>query len=119
MRAITRFAEKEELAHLSACLYNCLDPFPGPTDFECFYTNPPWGASNGGESVKVFAQRGLEAIDHAGRGLIVIADDPELAWPRQVAAKVQSFALECGFAVQQLLPRLHLTISTMTRTSVL
>jgi predicted methyltransferase len=106
--AVKRFAEKEGLTNLSAGLYNCLDPFPGPTDFGCFYTNPPWGASNEGESVKVFAQRGLEATGYAGRGMIVIADDPELAWPRQVMAKVQAFVLESGCAVEQLLPRLHL-----------
>lgn len=106
--AVKRFAEKEGLTNLSACLYNCLDPFPGPTDFGCFYTNPPWGASNEGESVKVFTQRGLEATGYAGQGMIVIADDPELTWPRQVMAKVQAFVLESGFAVEQLLPRLHL-----------
>ncbi|MBX9657159.1 MAG: bis-aminopropyl spermidine synthase family protein [Nitrospiraceae bacterium] len=62
--AVTRFADKEELRHLRAELYNCLDPFPGPTGFDCFYTNPPWGASNDGESVKVFMQWGMEATGY-------------------------------------------------------
>src|SRR3989442_7887366 len=62
--AVTRFADKERLAQLDATLYNCLDAFPGTAAFDCFYTNPPWGASNDGESVKVFTQRGMEAIGY-------------------------------------------------------
>jgi len=88
-------------------LYNCLDPFPGPTHFDCFYTNPPWGASNDGESVKVFMQRGMEATSYAGEGMVVIADDVELEWPKRVLANVQSYALSSGFFVQRMVPRLH------------
>jgi len=105
--AITRFAERENLTQIQAQLYNCLDPFPGPTDFDCFYTNPPWGASNLGESVKVFVQRGLEATAYSGQGMIVIADDLELEWPKQVLASVQAFAIESGCYVQRMMPRLH------------
>jgi predicted methyltransferase len=105
--AVTRFADKEALETLKAVLYNCLDPFPGPTYFDCFYTNPPWGASNGGESVKVFMQRGMEAIAYDGEGLVVIADDPELDWPKRVLANVQAFAISHGFFVQRMVPRLH------------
>lgn len=105
--AVTRFAEKEGLETLSAVLYNCLDPFPGPTDFDCFYTNPPWGASNDGESVKVFVQRGMEATGHGGEGVVVVADDPELEWPKRVLANLQQAALESGFYVQRLMPEVH------------
>ncbi len=105
--AITRFAEKEGLENLSAKLYNCLDPFPGPTDFDCFYTNPPWGASNNGESVKVFVERGMEATGFGGEGVVVVADDPELEWPKHVLANLQRAALEAGFFVQRLMPEVH------------
>jgi hypothetical protein len=105
--AVTRFADAEQLENLSATLYNCLDPFPGPADFDCFYTNPPWGASNEGESVKVFVQRGMEATNYAGEGVIVIADDIDLPWPKKVLANVQGFALSSGFYVQRMMPRLH------------
>src|SRR6266852_3279822 len=70
--AVERFADKERLENLGATLYNCLDAFPGPTDFDCYYTNPPWGASNDGESVKAFMQRGMEATSYAGEGMVVI-----------------------------------------------
>jgi predicted methyltransferase len=76
-------------------------------DFDCFYTNPPWGASNEGESVKVFVQRGMEATSHAGEGMVVIADDPELEWPKRVLANVQRHAIESGFYVQKMQPQLH------------
>jgi N4-bis(aminopropyl)spermidine synthase len=105
--AVTRFADADRLDLLSAELYNCLDAFPGPTDFDCFYTNPPWGASNEGESVKVFAQRGMEATSYRGEGVVVVADDPELDWPKRVLANLQISALSSGFYVQRLMPQVH------------
>lgn len=107
VNAITRFSEAEGLEILSAKLYNCLDRFPDCSDFGCFYTNPPWGASNGGESVKVFVQRGMEAVGYNGAGTIVIADDEELEWAKFVLASVQTFSLESGFYVERMIPRLH------------
>jgi predicted methyltransferase len=106
-RAIERFAEKERLENLSAHLYNCLDAFPRVGGFDCFYTNPPWGQSNEGESIKVFTQRGMEAVGYAGSGMIVIADDHELAWPQEVLGQVQQFALQSGFFIQRMMSRLH------------
>jgi N4-bis(aminopropyl)spermidine synthase len=108
VNAVTRFADKERLEHLDAVLYNCLDTFPQPSIFDCFYTNPPWGASNLGESVNVFVQRGMEAIGFAGEGTIVIADDEELDWAKQVLANVQQFAAKEGFFVSKMMPRMHL-----------
>lgn len=105
--SVTRFADAERLVTLSSVHYNCLDPFPGPTDFDCFYTNPPWGASNQGESVKVFVERGREAGEFAGDGVVVIADDRELTWPKEVLQSLQSFAVEKNFYVQRMMPRLH------------
>lgn len=75
--------------------------------FDCLYTNPPWGASNDGESVKVFIQRGMEATAYAGEGMVVIADDKELAWPQHVLANVQKFVIDSGFFVQRMTSRLH------------
>lgn len=105
--AVERFADKERLDQLQPHLYNCLDVFPTCAAFDCFYTNPPWGASNGGESVKVFVQRGMEAVGYAGEGMIVIADDDELEWPKRVLAATQKFAVESGFFIQRMMPQLH------------
>ena len=105
--AVNRFADRERLEELQATLYNCLDAFPDLTNYDCFYTNPPWGASNNGESVKVFVQRGMEAVGHAGEGMIVIADNDELEWPQQVLGASQRFAIENGFFVQKMMPQVH------------
>lgn len=105
--AVDRFADKERLDQLQAKLYNCLDVFPDLASFDCFYTNPPWGASNDGMSVRVFMQRGMEAVAYAGEGLVVIADDQEMEWPQRVLANTQRFALEAGFFVQRMMPRVH------------
>jgi predicted methyltransferase len=105
--AVTRFAEKEGLSSLSSCLYNCFDPFPETEKFDCFYTNPPWGASNNGESVKVFTQRGMEANGYGGEGTVVIADDSELEWPQRVLSEVQGFCLENGYFTQKMMARVH------------
>jgi hypothetical protein len=39
--------------------------------------------------------------------MIVIADDEELPWPKQVLANVQRFAIQNGFFVTRMMPRLH------------
>jgi N4-bis(aminopropyl)spermidine synthase len=107
VQAVTRFADKAGIKHLDARLYNCLDQFPDKRKFDCFYTNPPWGASNNGESVNVFMQRGIEAVKHVGDGMVVIADDDDLDWPKEVLANVQTFAAKKGFYVSRMQRKLH------------
>jgi len=107
VNAVLRFADAKQLAHLSARLYNCLDAYEHPDRFDCFYTNPPWGESNEGESVKVFVQRGMEATGYSGEGLIVIGDNADRPWTQQVLANVQRFALSSGYFVQKMMSRLH------------
>jgi len=105
--AIERFADKERLETLKSRLYNVLDDFPEPSAFDHFYTNPPWGASNDGESVKVFMQRGMEATGYCGQGMVVVADDPDLEWPKRVLARLQGAALDAGFFVQRMPTHVH------------
>lgn len=108
VQAVKRFADHHRLDHvLDAQLYNCLDPFPEPERFDAFYTNPPYGASNGGDSVNVFAQRGMEATGYVGDGLVVIADDDELPWPKVVLANTQTFASDRGYYVSRMTRMLH------------
>jgi len=105
--AITRFADKERIMNLSARLYNCLEAFPATSQFDCFYTNPPWGASNDGASINVFAQRGMEAVGYKGEGMIVMADDHHMEWPQRVLHSVQKFVLGQNFYVQKMASMLH------------
>ena len=106
--AINRFAENEEIGNLDAQLYNCADALPASRErYDIFYTNPPWGQYNDGASVNLFVQRGIEVVHRQGSGIVVIADDPELAWTKVVLGKVQQFALNRGFIVSRMMPRLH------------
>lgn len=106
--AVKRFADRERIDTLDATLYNCIDAFPDLGKFDCFYTNPPWGASNEGASVHVFTERGMEAVGYRGEGMIVIADDHELEWPQRVLASTQKFALNKGFFIQKMASKVHL-----------
>jgi len=107
VEAVMNFADRERIPNLDAKLYNVLDPMIPGKLFDCFYTNPPWGASNDGESVNVFVERGMEATGHVGEGVVVIADDDDLAWPKRVLASVQGFAASQGFYVSQMQRKLH------------
>ena len=102
--AIRAFAGRYELGHLQARLYNCIDEFPDDGNFECFYTNPPWGASNKGRSVKLFVQRGMEAVGYKGSGVVVVADAQkcQCEWAGEVLVQTQRFALDSGFYIQKM-----------------
>lgn len=110
VNAIERFADRERISDkIAAKLYNCIDPMPDDLlgKFSAFYTNPPWGASNLGESVNVFAERGMEACGSDAVGVVVIADDPNVDWSKRVLFEVQKFAQEQQFFVQEMQPMLH------------
>lgn len=107
VNAVNRFAEDHDIPTLDAKLYNVLDGLDPSVDYDLFYTNPPWGASNNGESVNVFVQRGIEAVRFQGEGMVVIADDDELEWPKRVLASVQSFAAGMGLYVSKMQRKLH------------
>jgi predicted methyltransferase len=107
VEAVLNFADHERIGNLDARLYNVLDPMDPAEPYDCFYTNPPWGASNNGESVNVFVQRGMEATGYVGEGVVVIADDDDLEWPKRVLASVQGFAAREGFYVSRMQRKLH------------
>ena len=107
VQAVKRFADKERIEHLDAELYNCFDAFPDRSKYDAFYTNPPWGAYNAGASVNLFVERGMEAIGYDGEGMVVIGDDDELSWPKEVLASVQKFSLEKNFYVSRMQRKLH------------
>lgn len=110
VNAVARFADQAEMSdRIKSRLYNCIEPLPDELlgQFNAFYTNPPWGASNNGESVKVFAERGMEACGTDAVGVVVIADDKLVPWSQRVLAETQRFALDNGFFVQEMQTNLH------------
>jgi len=111
VNSINRFAEKYDFADsMKAQLYNVIEPLPNGLqgEFDAFYSNPPWGQSNGGESVMIFLERGIEATAKKSEGAIVIADDQTLPWTQEVLLACQKHASSYGYIVSEMLPELHL-----------
>jgi len=110
INSINHFAYNNDLAKkIEAKLYNVCEPLPAPLHqaSDAFYTNPPWGASNEGKSVKAFVKRGIEAIKHKGLGAVVIADDESVEWTGRVLLRTQEMLIEFGFIVSEMIPGLH------------
>lgn len=111
VNSVRRFGEKlAPKIEITAHLYNVADPLP-PEHFgayDGFHINPPWGASNGGQSVTAFLERGSQATNERGLGIVVIADDPDLPWTQEVLRDTQLKAIQLGYVVSEMLPQLHL-----------
>ena len=108
--SIKGFAEHFGLSdRVSAELYNVADILPQGhwEQFECFYTNPPFGASNNGRSVEAFLRRGIEAVGEDALGCLVLADDPNHPWTRDVILATQRTVVRKGFIISELLPEFH------------
>lgn len=110
VNSVARFAERYGYAaHIHATLYNVADPLPCSLDgrFAAFYTNPPFGGSNSGQSVKAFLRRGIEACGSGAVCCAVLADYPDLPWCKEVLVLAQRFLLENGFHLAEMVPRFH------------
>ncbi len=110
VNSVQRFGEKlASKITISADLYNVADPLPSAHfgAYDGFHINPPWGASNGGESVIAFLERGSQATKERSLGIVVIADDPDLPWTQSVLRDTQRRAHELGYVVAELQPQLH------------
>jgi predicted methyltransferase len=110
VQSVERFARRYGIdGRVTAELYNVADPLPVDHwgRFDCFYTNPPFGKHNGGQSVIAFLRRGIEAVGTDALGCIVIADDDRHAWASTVLYNAQREVVEQGFAVSELIPDFH------------
>ncbi|MCY1441942.1 hypothetical protein D9M71_582820 [compost metagenome] len=111
VNSVLRFGEKlAPKVAITAHLYNVADPLPSEHfgAYDGFHINPPWGASNAGQSVTAFLERGSQATHEKGLGIVVIADDPDLPWTQEVLRDTQKRAIDLGYVVSELLPQLHL-----------
>lgn len=110
VNSINQFAQKHSLSDvISARQYNVADPLPRElwSKFDCFYCNPPYGASNEGSSITAFMKRGIEATGNGSIGCVVLADDPELTWASVVLSNTQRYAIENGFIIHEMVPQFH------------
>ncbi|MEC4814456.1 MAG: bis-aminopropyl spermidine synthase family protein [Scytonema sp. PMC 1069.18] len=111
VNSVRRFGEKlYPKIEISAHLYNVAEALPQEHfgAYDGFHINPPWGASNNGESVIAFFERGSQATKEKSLGIVVIADDPDLLWTQEVLRDTQRRALDLGYVVSELQPQLHL-----------
>ncbi len=96
---------------LSVRAYNAFDPVP--TDllgqFDVFYTNPPYGSSNQGESARLFITRGIELCQGQGGacGCIILPDDEERPWTRPAMRTTELFLLTHGWSILEKTNGLH------------
>ena len=90
-------------------LYNVADPLPQQhwQNNDAFYTNPPWGASNDGNSVLALINRGIEGARPHALGCVVIGDHKSYSWTHSVQLVTQRLLLENGFRVAEMLPEFH------------
>jgi predicted methyltransferase len=110
VNSITTFAERYQIAdRVTAELYNAADPLPQEhwQAFGAFYTNPPFGKSNGGASMRVFCERGMEAIGKEAIGCVVAADDQDFPWSQEVLFDLESQFIGAGFTISELIPTFH------------
>ena len=108
--SVQRFAQQYGITErITGELYNVADPLPEKywQHFDGFYTNPPFGASNGGRSVDAFIQRGLEAVGQSAIACIVIADNFELPWTQSILLSTQRNLNANGYVISELIPRFH------------
>ena len=90
-------------------LYNVFDPLPGDLrgEFDVYYTNPPYGASNQGESARLFVTRGSELIHRAGRAYLLLPNDRRRPWTQNAMRATQLFLLQHGWSILASLPDMH------------
>lgn len=95
---------------LEGRLYNVFDPVPSDLEgqFDAFYTNPPYGASNRGASARLFITRGCELVgERQGSGYLLLPSDMERPWTREAMRATQTFLLAHGWGIAALIPQLH------------
>lgn len=90
--------------------YDVLDPLPKKfiKKFNFFYTNPPYGSKNSGQSGIVFIGRCIEACKFPSEGCIVLPHDNTRSWTKEVMKNVQRFLLDYGWIVVEKITGLHI-----------
>jgi predicted methyltransferase len=90
--------------------YDVLKPLPEKflKKFNFFYTNPPYGSKNTGQSGIVFISRCIEACKYPSEGCIVLPHDNERPWTREVMENTQKFLLKQGWIIVEKLVGLHI-----------
>lgn len=83
---------------IETLFYNVLDSPPRKLlrSFDFFYTNPPYGSKNKGDSCKAFILRGIELCRVGGYGAFVIAASSAGEWAEIARKRTLEFVRESG-----------------------
>lgn len=93
--------------------YNARYPNPSPTDYgnrsDVFYTNPPYGSANKGESGKLFLGRCMEFCSPRGSSGVALLPYERIKapWTRDAMKNIQSFMVKSGYVVSEMLTGVH------------
>ena len=90
--------------------YNVLDPIPVEYSqaHEVFYTNPPYGSADSGESGKLFLARCMEFCKPApswGMALLPYAHKED--WSKLAMTNIQQFLCDHGYVVSEMIREIH------------
>jgi predicted methyltransferase len=99
------FADRVE-----AAWYNVREPPPKKSlrKHDVFYTNPPYGSKNEGFSGVAFLARSMEMCKTVGStGAAILPFDLYEEWSRLAMRRIQSFMLEHGYVVSEMLTEMH------------
>jgi predicted methyltransferase len=95
---------------LDVRLYNAFDPISSDLigKFDSFYTNPPYGCHNLGESARLFITRGCELVgQNDASGCIILPDDENRPWTRLAMYSTQRFLCGLGWTIDEKINKLH------------
>ncbi|MBZ5670954.1 MAG: bis-aminopropyl spermidine synthase family protein [Acidobacteriia bacterium] len=95
---------------IEAHYYNVRKPVPKAffNQSDVFYTNPPYGSKNGGQSGIVFLARCMEFCKSAGSyGVAILPFHHHKAWSRDAMYNIQQFLNQNGYVVSEMLRGMH------------
>ncbi|HSH77850.1 MAG TPA: bis-aminopropyl spermidine synthase family protein [Herpetosiphonaceae bacterium] len=110
LKLTVEVAESYGFGHaLEARLYNAFDVIPSDLvrQFDWFYTNPPYGSHNLGESARLFINRACDLVRPDGQGCIILPHDRQRQWTQQAMWETQLFLTKHAWIVNDKVRELH------------
>jgi N4-bis(aminopropyl)spermidine synthase len=111
LSSMSNFAEEHGFSQLlELARYNVFDPLPIDLvgRYDWFYTNPPYGSRNNGESARLFITRGIELCNpEAACGCIIVPDDERRRWSCDAWRATRVFLGEHGWEMWEKVDRAH------------
>lgn len=95
---------------VEAIQYNALDPVPETLreHYDVFYTNPPYGKSNNGQSGLGFLVRCMALCTNVNSSGIAVLPYRSGVWSARAMHNIQSFMVRHGYVVCDMLQDMHL-----------